>query len=221
MDKEHKYVFASRSNLKLPYYNAKMLAPEKVKRTSSSMKNGLPPDSATICFSVNPTADRRDRSAADRRIWRVISWPSTATAMGTTMSFRHRSLTTSWRGTKTWTAGGISGRSASSCSSDNPLGFDRSGPIVRIDELLSDGRLRIGQESGLAPLVVAAEFEDAETAIDRMRAHGVRRLPVVDDTGAVFGIVTLDDLYRVLAERTSALVAITTKEQTREHRGRR
>lgn len=34
------------------------------------------------------------------------------------------------------------------------LGFDRSGPIVRIDELLSDGRLRIGQETGLAPLVV-------------------------------------------------------------------
>ncbi len=34
------------------------------------------------------------------------------------------------------------------------LGFDRSGPIVRIDELLSDGRLRIGQESGMAPLVV-------------------------------------------------------------------
>src|SRR6185503_243120 len=34
------------------------------------------------------------------------------------------------------------------------LGFDRNGPIVRIDELLSDGRLRIGQESGLAPLVL-------------------------------------------------------------------
>src|SRR6478672_10350866 len=34
------------------------------------------------------------------------------------------------------------------------LGFDRSGPIVRIDELLSDGRLRIGQESGLSPLVI-------------------------------------------------------------------
>jgi proteasome-associated ATPase len=36
----------------------------------------------------------------------------------------------------------------------NSLGFDRSGPIVRIDELLSDGRLRIGQESGLTPTVV-------------------------------------------------------------------
>src|SRR5207245_1134779 len=34
------------------------------------------------------------------------------------------------------------------------MGFDRNGPIVRIDELLSDGRLRIGQESGLMPLVL-------------------------------------------------------------------
>jgi proteasome-associated ATPase len=34
------------------------------------------------------------------------------------------------------------------------LGFERNGPIVRIDELLSDGRIRIGQESGMAPLVV-------------------------------------------------------------------
>src|SRR5256714_2207654 len=34
------------------------------------------------------------------------------------------------------------------------LGFDRNGQIVRIDELLSDGRLRIGQESGLMPLVL-------------------------------------------------------------------
>jgi proteasome-associated ATPase len=34
------------------------------------------------------------------------------------------------------------------------LGFDRNGPIVRVDELLSDGRLRIGQEAGLASLVI-------------------------------------------------------------------
>jgi proteasome-associated ATPase len=34
------------------------------------------------------------------------------------------------------------------------LGFDRSGPIVRVDEPLSDGRLRIGNEGGLTPLVV-------------------------------------------------------------------
>lgn len=34
------------------------------------------------------------------------------------------------------------------------LGFDRNGPIGRIDELLSDGRLRVGQESGMTPLVL-------------------------------------------------------------------
>ncbi|MBL9137089.1 MAG: AAA family ATPase [Verrucomicrobiales bacterium] len=34
------------------------------------------------------------------------------------------------------------------------LGFDRSGPVVRIDEVLSDGRLRIGNEGGLTPVVV-------------------------------------------------------------------
>jgi proteasome-associated ATPase len=34
------------------------------------------------------------------------------------------------------------------------LGFDRNGPVVRIDELLSDGRIRIGQEAGLASAVL-------------------------------------------------------------------
>jgi proteasome-associated ATPase len=34
------------------------------------------------------------------------------------------------------------------------LGFDRGGPVVRLDEVLSDGRLRMGNEGGLTPLVV-------------------------------------------------------------------
>lgn len=34
------------------------------------------------------------------------------------------------------------------------LGFDKNGPIVRVDELLSDGRLRIGQEAGMMSLVI-------------------------------------------------------------------
>ena len=72
-----------------------------------------------------------------------------------------------------------------------------------------------------SPLVVASGSENVATAIERMRAHGVRRLPIVDDRGAVFGILTLDDLYRALAEHTAALAAIVTKEQTRENRGRR
>ena len=37
MDREHKYVFASRANLKLPYFNAKLLDPAKVKRLGSKI----------------------------------------------------------------------------------------------------------------------------------------------------------------------------------------
>lgn len=34
------------------------------------------------------------------------------------------------------------------------MGFDRGGPIVRVDDMLSDGRLRVAQEGGLGPVVV-------------------------------------------------------------------
>lgn len=34
------------------------------------------------------------------------------------------------------------------------LGFDAAGPVARLDELLSDGRLRLGNEADLAPTVV-------------------------------------------------------------------
>lgn len=35
------------------------------------------------------------------------------------------------------------------------MGFDRSGPVARVDDLLSEGRLRVGQEGGASPVVVA------------------------------------------------------------------
>jgi proteasome-associated ATPase len=35
------------------------------------------------------------------------------------------------------------------------LGFDKSGPVVRIAEVLSDGRLRVGNEAGISDLIVA------------------------------------------------------------------
>lgn len=72
-----------------------------------------------------------------------------------------------------------------------------------------------------APIVIASGSEDVTTAIERMRVHGVRRLPIVDDAGGLLGIVTLDDLYRVLAEQTTALTEVVNKEQVREQRGRR
>jgi CBS domain-containing protein len=70
-------------------------------------------------------------------------------------------------------------------------------------------------------LVIAGSSEDTADAIERMRVHGVRRVPVVDDAGGVVGIITLDDLLKVHAAQATALVDIVSKEQTHEQRARR
>lgn len=70
-------------------------------------------------------------------------------------------------------------------------------------------------------LVVADSCEDVSEAVERMRAHGVRRIPVTGDGGSLMGIFTLDDLLKLNADQLDASVAIVSKEQTRENRVRR
>lgn len=70
-------------------------------------------------------------------------------------------------------------------------------------------------------LVVADCCEDVSEAVERMRVHGVRRIPVTGDNGALMGIFTLDDLLKLNSDQVDAPVAIVTKEQTRENRVRR
>jgi len=53
-------------------------------------------------------------------------------------------------------------------------------------------------------------------AIQHMRNMAVRRLPVVDDSGALVGIVTLDDLLVLLADELHALARLVTREQKKE-----
>lgn len=72
-----------------------------------------------------------------------------------------------------------------------------------------------------APVVIANESEDTSQVIERMRTHGVRRIPVVDNRGAVVGIVTLNDLLHVVVSDARALLEITVKGQEREQHSRR
>ena len=58
-------------------------------------------------------------------------------------------------------------------------------------------------------------------AIQYMRAKGVRRLPVVDDSGGLVGILTLDDLLELLAEELLALAKLVAHEQKMETMSRR
>jgi CBS domain-containing protein len=55
--------------------------------------------------------------------------------------------------------------------------------------------------------VVVRDLEGLETAARRMREYGVRRLPVVDEQGLVRGIITADDLVRVLGRELGDLSA--------------
>ena len=71
------------------------------------------------------------------------------------------------------------------------------------------------------PVVVASSAEEHDVALERMRAHGVRRVPVVNGDGHVIGIVTLDDLLRVHAEQAARLLEVVTRQQVRERRSRR
>lgn len=70
-------------------------------------------------------------------------------------------------------------------------------------------------------VVIAASDEDVDVALERMRTHGVRRLPIVDFKGFIIGIVTLDDLLKAHAEEGAALAEIVSKGQRRESRGKR
>jgi CBS domain-containing protein len=70
-------------------------------------------------------------------------------------------------------------------------------------------------------LVVARDTEDLSEAAERMRTHGVRRLPVINHAGKLVGVVTLDDLLQLLARNANLLAEIVTKEQAHEQRARR
>ncbi|WP_394836445.1 CBS domain-containing protein [Pendulispora rubella] len=54
------------------------------------------------------------------------------------------------------------------------------------------------------PFVVAVT-DGIETALRRMREHGVRRMPIVDESGGVVGMVTADDLVLLVGREISDL----------------
>ena len=70
-------------------------------------------------------------------------------------------------------------------------------------------------------VVIAAASESVPEALERMRVQGVRRLPVVDHAGSLIGIVALDDLLTLHAKQAAAIAEIVSREQAKEHRGRR
>jgi len=67
-----------------------------------------------------------------------------------------------------------------------------------------------------ADLLIATEDDDVFDALRRMRARGVRRLPVVDEHRGLVGILTFDDLTEWLGEQLHELTRLVSNELRRE-----
>jgi CBS domain-containing protein len=87
-----------------------------------------------------------------------------------------------------------------------PFGIltDRDVAIRVVAGGLDPRRTMVSDVATLDPVVVR-DLEGVETAARRMREYGVRRLPVVDEAGNLRGIITADDLVRVLGRELGDL----------------
>jgi len=65
-------------------------------------------------------------------------------------------------------------------------------------------------------LVTATEDEDVGAVLRRMRSFGVRRVPVVDDAGALTGILALDDVLAGLADELAEAASLMLRQQKHE-----
>ncbi len=70
-------------------------------------------------------------------------------------------------------------------------------------------------------LVTVTESTTLIDTIKLMRQKGVRRIPVVDDTGCLQGLLSVDDLLELLAEQLNDIVVLIGREQNSESRRRK
>jgi CBS domain-containing protein len=80
--------------------------------------------------------------------------------------------------------------------------------------------IRVGDAMSADPRV-ARDDDGLAEAVKAMGEAGVRRLPVVAGDGSLFGVVTLDDVLRVLAAELGGLAVALSRGREREAQQRR
>lgn len=98
-----------------------------------------------------------------------------------------------------------------------PLGIvtDRDLAIEVMAKDLAPESVTVDQIMG-RELLTARENDGIWETILRMRAMGVRRLPVIDRNGSLVGILSMDDLLEFLASELSDLAKLIRREASRE-----
>jgi len=85
---------------------------------------------------------------------------------------------------------------------------DRHVDAITVDDLMT------------RDVVSAQEGDDLADTWKCMRSFGIRRIPVVDASGALAGIITFDDLVDWLSEEVGDLAQLLARERDKEGRVR-
>ena len=72
-----------------------------------------------------------------------------------------------------------------------------------------------------SPIVTVREDEGLVETLRIMRSHKVRRIPVVNAVGTLFGIVTTDDIINLLASELSMMTGAIVEQTVREGQRRK
>jgi len=98
-----------------------------------------------------------------------------------------------------------------------PVGIltDRDIVIEIISKDISLNEVTVGDIMTYTLLKVT-EDENIFDIAQRMRARGVRRVPVISRLGELIGIIAADDILELLSEELSLLARITTREAEQE-----
>ncbi len=102
-----------------------------------------------------------------------------------------------------------------------PVGMltDRDIVIEVIAESIDINQVTVGDVMTYAVLKVPEDESVFDTA-QRMRARGVRRVPVVSNTCSLVGILAFDDILEMLSEELSLLSRLTSREAEQEAKKR-
>lgn len=102
-----------------------------------------------------------------------------------------------------------------------PVGIltDRDIVLELLAEDVALDAVNIGDVMSANPVTVdqAVPLMDA---LALMQSKGVRRLPVVDESGLLVGLLTVDDVIELIAEQMNALVGLVSREQDQEKKQR-
>jgi CBS domain-containing protein len=88
--------------------------------------------------------------------------------------------------------------------------------VVSVIAMKLDPAVFVAGDLLTEPVATIREDRGVFEAIQQMRMHGVRRMPVVDQQGGLAGIVSIDDLIQLLAEEMTELAKLISQEQARE-----